>query len=266
MVTGPLFLAILLGLLFSPIFKELVYVWINSEAYHHGFFVAAYLLFLAWESRKSAQVRETFCCTSTAVGLILACAARLLLLSGASHGALFIAGIGMIFILFSLTKDEDYKSMIYPSIIVLFAFPIPQGIYALLTTHLQLVVSATSATIISLLDIPVVLNGNLLVTDKATYGVIGACSGIRSLIACLFFAVVFCRQMVNGWRHQAFFVFTVIPITMFVNTIRITTTAYIDYHHGVNIHDYTAYVAWGVMAAILYGTAVLLRRNENADI
>lgn len=149
----------------------------------------------------------------------------------------------------------------------LLSAPFPPGMYTRLALGLQLMVTSNVLHTLHLLGIAATQHGNIIDLAKASVGVEDACSGVRSLISCIFAGVFFSATLVR--RPSARFVLIAIsaPLALLMNFIRsLTLTLLAD--SGVNIsgtwHDITGFAVLGVTAAILGGFALLLEAREKA--
>jgi exosortase len=147
----------------------------------------------------------------------------------------------------------------------LLSAPIPPGTYARLTLGLQLWVSENVLRALHLLGVPALRQGNVIQLAAGSVGVEEACSGVRSLISCVFAGLFFSATLVRRpWARVALIVLSV-PLALLMNFIRsLALTLFAN--RGVDIsgtwHDVTGFAVLGVTAALLAGLALLLERRE----
>ncbi len=146
--------------------------------------------------------------------------------------------------------------------------PIPPGTYLRLTLSLQLWVSEAVLRSLHLLGIAAVRHGNIIDLANTAVGVEEACSGIRSLISCIFAAFFFSATLVQRPWARALILLLAAPLALLMNFIRsLALTLLVN--GGVDIagtwHDVTGFAVLGVTAAILGGLALLLERGAAAD-
>lgn len=141
--------------------------------------------------------------------------------------------------------------------------PIPPGTYSRLTLSLQLSVSEHVLSALHLLGIAATRNGNVIELANTSVGVAEACSGVRSLISCIFAGFFFAASMVRRPWARALIILLAAPIALVMNFLR-SLLLTIMANRGVDItgswHDITGFAVLGVTAAILGGLALLLER------
>lgn len=150
----------------------------------------------------------------------------------------------------------------------LLSTPIPPGTYTRLTLTLQLGVSEAVLRSLHLLGIAAVRHGNIIDLANTAVGVEDACSGVRSLISCLFAAVFFSATLVRRIWARALILALAAPLALIMNFLRSLTLTLLA-NSGVDIsgtwHDVTGFAVLGVTAALLGGLAVVLERGTNRN-
>lgn len=143
--------------------------------------------------------------------------------------------------------------------------PIPPGTYSRLTVGLQLWVSESVLRTLHVLGIAAIRHGNIIELARATVGVEEACSGIRSLLSCIFAGLFFSATLVTRPWARAAIVALAAPLALAMNFLRSLTLTLLA-NRGVDIsgtwHDLTGFAVLGVTAAILVGIALLLERGK----
>ena len=147
----------------------------------------------------------------------------------------------------------------------LLSAPIPPGTYSRLTLGLQLMVTENTLRALHVLGVAAVRHGNIIELARATVGVEEACSGVRSLLSCVFAGLFFSATLVRGPWARAFLIALSAPLALLMNFIRsLTLTLLVN--SGVDIagtwHDATGFAVLGVTAVLLGGLALLLERRE----
>jgi exosortase len=142
--------------------------------------------------------------------------------------------------------------------------PLPPGTYTRLTLGLQLWVSDGVMRALGILGVAAHQQGNIIELGRGTVGIEEACSGVRSLVSCVFAGVLFSAALVRRpWARFAVIVLSA-PLALVMNFIRsLLLTLLVN--AGVRIegawHDATGYSVLVLTAAILFGTAVALDRG-----
>ena len=147
----------------------------------------------------------------------------------------------------------------------LLSSPFPNGFYSRLTLGLQLLVSENTLRALHLLGIAAVRHGNIIELARATVGVEEACSGVRSLISCVFAGLVFSATLVRRPAARALIIGLSAPLALVMNFLRSFLLTLLA-NSGVEIagtwHDATGFAVLGVTAVILGGLALLLEHGE----
>jgi len=146
--------------------------------------------------------------------------------------------------------------------------PIPPGTYSRLTSGLQLWVSGGVVRTLGLLGIAAHREGNIIELARGTVGIEEACSGVRSLISCVFAGVLFSAALTRRPWARVLIIVLSAPLALAMNFIRsLTLTLLVN--RGVRIegawHDLTGYSVLVVTAAILVGVAIALDRGAPAE-
>ena len=147
----------------------------------------------------------------------------------------------------------------------LLSAPLPPGTYSRLTLALQLWISEFVLRALHLLGIAAIRHGNIIETATAAVGVEEACSGIRSLISCVFAGFLFSATLVRRPAARALIIGLSVPLALAMNFLRSLTLTLLA-NSGVNIagawHDATGFAVLGVTAALLGGLALLLEHGS----
>ncbi|HEY4299318.1 MAG TPA: exosortase/archaeosortase family protein, partial [Candidatus Didemnitutus sp.] len=136
----------------------------------------------------------------------------------------------------------------------IFAAPLPSGTYARLTTLLQGEITTNVLHVLHLLGIPAQQRGNVLELASTTVGVAEACSGVRSLLSCIFAGIFFAGWHVRAPGRRVVLLVAAPLLALLMNLLRSLTLTLMA-NAGWSIegfwHDTTGF-------AILLGTAVIL--------
>jgi exosortase len=145
--------------------------------------------------------------------------------------------------------------------------PFPPGSYSRLTLGLQLWVSGSVMHALGLLGVAAHREGNVIELARGTVGIEEACSGVRSLISCVFAAVLFSAALVRRPWARVLLIALSAPLALAMNFIRsLALTLLVN--AGVRVegtlHDVTGYAVLAATAAILLLLAVALDRGAAA--
>lgn len=149
------------------------------------------------------------------------------------------------------------------------SLPLPPGTYGSLTLNLQLWVSERVLQALHLLGIPAIQNGNIIELPYTTVGVEEACSGVRSLLSCIYAGFFFSAAFVRHWLSRGLILVLAPLIAIGMNFVRSLTLTLLA-HRGVDIegtwHDATGFAILGITAVILGALALGLERLEPKDL
>jgi len=141
--------------------------------------------------------------------------------------------------------------------------PLPPGTYTRLTLGLQLRVSESVVRALDLLGVAAHRQGNIIELAHGTVGIEEACSGVRSLVSCVFAAILFSAALTRRPAARLLLIALSVPLALVMNFLRsLALTLLVN--RGVRIegawHDSTGYGVLLVTAAILAWLAIALDR------
>jgi exosortase D (VPLPA-CTERM-specific) len=120
-----------------------------------------------------------------------------------------------------------------PVLHLVYMLPLPAVLYYKLSTWLQLISSELGVWFLRLLDVPVFLEGNIIDLGVMQLHVAEACSGLRYLFPILSFSYIFAVLYKGPMWHKAVLLVSAVPITVFMNSVRIAIAGTIANAYGV---------------------------------
>jgi exosortase len=254
----------LLVVCYAPILRELVHVWATNDDMGHGFFVLPVAAFIAWRRRNLLTAEPArsnpWGLAILAWGCLQAIAATLAAELYTQRLAVVITLTGMVFY---LGGRAWLRILRFPLFLLLFMIPIPQIIYSQLTFRLQETATILAEMILNVIGIPVLRSGNLLELPSQTLNVAEACSGIRSMLALAFLALVYAYfREDRRWVRGLLFLCSV-PIAIGANAIRVAVTGVLsqmnnEWATGV-YHEAEGYVVFAIALAALIGVHAFVK-------
>ena len=261
--------------------------WRQNADLSHGFFMPVVFLLLLHESRAGTP-RFLPGSRLTLASLLALLLAGLLALAASglyaaslswSHDLVAFTLTGSLILLLAAglvvfsTDSIRLLSFNWSAVVALglwlLCAPIPPGTYTRLTLGLQLMVSENVLRALHLLGVAAVRHGNVLELARATVGIEEACSGVRSLVSCVFAGLFFSASLVRGPWSRALLIVLSAPLALGMNFLRSLTLTLLA-NSGVNIagpwHDLTGFAVLGVTAVLLAGLAVLLERKSSPGV
>ena len=139
--------------------------------------------------------------------------------------------------------------------------PLPSGTYARITLELQSWVSGGVIDVLQFIGVPARQHGNIIELTRTTVGVEEACSGIRSLLSCLYASFFFAAWLVRAPFARALLIGLAPVLALGMNFIRSLSLTLMA-NAGIEIsgfwHDATGFSILGLTAVVLAGLALKL--------
>lgn len=218
-------LGALVLLCYAPMIAGMAGIWATDSDMGHGFFVPVIAGYIVWQQKE--ELRNTPL-QPTWRGLILVlwgAAQYLLATLGVelflSRSALIVTLAGTVW---TVAGTAWLKKLAFPLLLLCFMVPIPAVIFNSITFPLQMLATRLADGALTVLNVPVLREGNILELSSGKLEVVEACSGIRSLLSLTFLSLVygyFFEQ--RRWVRAMLFVMTV-PIAILANGGRVTLT------------------------------------------
>lgn len=152
-----------------------------------------------------------------------------------------------------------------PVLHLIFMLPLPNILYWKVSTSLQLVSSEIGVAFISMMGIPVFLDGVIIDLGVYKLHVAEACSGLRYLFPVLSFSYIFAVLYTGPTWHKAVLLVSAAPITVLMNAVRIGIIGVMVEHTGIEwvegfTHFFEGWVIFMTCIAILFGLAIVMQR------
>ena len=209
----------------APVLQALVRQWYDDQDMGHGFFVPAIAAYIAWQKREELLAQPL---VTNWWGLLIVVYAALQSYLASLGAELFLARTAFVFSLIGavlfLGGTRVARALAFPLFLLFFMVPIPAILYNQVTFPLQLLASRTATTILSIAQIPVLREGNILELPNKTLSVVEACSGIRSLLSLSFLSLVYGYFFEKSARVRIALFLSTIPIAVLANSSRVTFT------------------------------------------
>lgn len=223
--------------------------WQNSPEYNYGLLVPPLVILMLWRdlARTDARISGGWLGTGLVVfGLLLGLVEFLSQTRFPGLVGLFVTVIG----LFIAWQGEMRARRVWPGLVfLLFGLPMANGIQVILTSALQLVSSVGAVAVIRAFDIPVLREGNIIDLGSIKLQVAEACSGLRYMFPLATFSFLCAYLFIGNPVQKAVIFLTSIPITIFMNIIRIGVTGILADDFGVAaaegfFHDFEGWVIY----------------------
>jgi exosortase len=252
---------------FWPVYPELVHTWLTHSNNSHGILVPLISAFFAWNKREELSRAATR--SSYWGGIILAASMAVYVI--AYTGQVAVATRLMIvtsligLVLFNYGR-EVFGILKFPLIYLVFMVPVPVSIYSLVAFPLQLFATKVSHFLISLVQIPVYREGNMLYFVQTQLEVAQACSGLRSMMAFVMLSVLFAYLIDRGWGKRILLVASAIPLAIFANIVRVTGTGILAHFYGGDVargflHEFSGLAVFAFGFVLMFLLYWLLNRE-----
>ncbi len=216
---------VLLIVVYLPTLIALVNQWATDEDVGHGFFVPVVAAYVAWTRRdKLMELEWKPAWWGVAIllwGVFQSIVGTLGVELFLQRTALLVTLVGILLVLGGMPV---IRALAFPLSLLVFMIPIPAVIYNQITFPLQLFASRVAEAVLTMINIPVLRDGNVLELASQPLSVAEACSGIRSLLSLTFLALVYSYFFDSKvWMRWALLV-GVVPIAILANAGRVTIT------------------------------------------
>lgn len=195
----PLAIAAALAFLYFTVLQKLGRDWWHDENYSHGLLIPFIIGYILWQERKrfeQVRTRPAFWFGAIGIGCSL-----LALWAGTAGAELFAQRVSLVVMLASVAiyfwGFRLLRLIAVPLSLLVLAIPIPQIVFNKIAFPLQLFASRCAVGAMTLFDIPVLRQGNIIelmplgATQPKKLAVVEACSGIRSLMTLVTLAVLY---------------------------------------------------------------------------
>ncbi len=166
---------------------------------------------------------------------------------------------------------EQGKLMWVPVLHLVFMLPLPGVLYYKLSTFLQGVSSELGVWFLTLMNVPVFLDGNIIDLGILKMHVAEACSGLRYLFPIMSFSYVFSVLYKGPWWHRAVLLISAAPITVLMNSVRIAIAGWLVQYLGESHlegfqHFFEGWVIFMFSVIILFLLAWVMLKLQNSQM
>jgi len=258
--------------------------WRQNPDLSHGFLAPFIFCLLVWESRRLGPLRWVRPSGWTAAAQVVLAVAAVVLFALAG---LFAASVGwthalVLFLLalcyaclllggLGLLADERVRVLPFNWInltailLWILVAPLPTGTYYRLTLALQSWVTGGVMEVLQFLGVPAQQHGNVIELARTTVGVEEACSGVRSLLSCVYAGFFLAAWQLNRPWRRILLIGLAPLLALLMNFIRSLTLTLLA-NAGVDIggawHDATGFAILGLTTVILVLVAMRLESKE----
>ncbi len=226
-VVPALLAAALFVALYSRPMRLLAWDWWNNPEAGHGLLLAPLAVWLVWRSGVRANATP-----NVKLGLLIIFGAVLIRYMSGLAAELYTMKMSMVMALAGFTVFAyGFRQLIawwLPFTVLWLSVPLPELVTSTLALPLQFKASQMGAALLSWREIPVRLNGNVIMLPGGhQLFVAEACSGLRSLTALLSLGVLLGGMTLASAPGRLLLVLAAIPIAIVINGIRVFLTGFL---------------------------------------
>lgn len=218
-------LAIFIGVLYAGVLFRLAQDWIHDPDYSHGFLIPLFSGYLVWRMRRKLArlpIRPSWW------GFVGILGSLSVLVVGRLGAELFLTRSSFVFLLASIVLFflgwRWLRTLVFPLACLFLMIPIPAIIFDQISLPLQFFASHVASSLLTLVGVPVLREGNIIHLPALTLEVAEACSGIRSLISLFALAIIYGYFLESSIWRRVVLVAAAVPIAVITNAMRIMGT------------------------------------------
>jgi exosortase len=218
-------LALLLAFLYHHILVLLVKDWWDDPNFSHGFLIPFFSGYLIWRDRKrlaALPIKPAW------FGLVVIAGALTILVVGVLGSEFFLSRSSLLFLLAGLVIYFGgwglFRSILFPWAFLFLMIPIPAIIFNQIAFPLQILASRLASTLLELVGVPVLQQGNIIQLASMPLEVAEACSGIRSLMSLGALAIIYGYFLEPKMPWRIVLAVAAIPIAVVSNSLRVVGT------------------------------------------
>lgn len=228
-VVPALLAAALFVALFSRPMRLLGWDWWNNPEAGHGLLLAPLAVWLVWRAGVRANATP-----NVKLGLLIIFGAVLIRYMSGLAAEMYTMKMSIVMALAGFTVFAyGFRQLIawwLPFTVLWLSVPLPELVISSLALPLQFRASEMGAALLSWREIPVRLNGNVIMLPGGhQLFVAEACSGLRSLTALLSLGVLLGGMTLTSASGRLLLVLAAIPIAIVINGIRVFLTGFLVY-------------------------------------
>lgn len=262
LVTAVLFVA-----LFSRPMRLLASDWWNNPEAGHGLLLAPLAVWLVW--RGGVRIGAS---PNVRLGLLIMAGAVLIRYASGLAAELYTMKVSALMALAGLTVFAyGFRQLLawwLPFTIFWLSIPLPELVTSALALPLQFKASEMGAAMLSWREIPVLLNGNVIMLPGGhQLFVAEACSGLRSLTALLSLGVLLGGMTLVSAPGRLLLVIAAIPIAILINGVRVFLTGFLVFFVSPELgegfmHTTEGWLMFLIAFVLLGGVAWIVSQME----
>jgi exosortase len=251
---------------FGSTLAETARAWSEAAEYSHGYLVPGFALVLLWLRRDRldrAALRPSWW------GLPVLIAGFALRFGGTYFYFVFLDQVALLPCLAGLCLGLGGRAAwrwAWPAILFLaFMIPLPFSVATALSGPLQRLATVVSTFLLQTLGLPALAEGNVILINDASIGIVEACSGLRMLMVFFALATGVALFIKRPMADKVFVLVSAVPIALISNIVRITVTGVLHETVGGEranafFHDWAGYLMMPLGLGMLWAELAVLKR------
>jgi exosortase len=253
------------ALLYSGILNRLVHQWWNDDNFSHGFVVPFFTVYFVWQDRKRLAALPI---APSWLGLVVIAGAMLMLVVGVLGAELFLSRSSLVFLLGGLVIHflgwAQFRAVFFPWAFLFLGIPIPAVLFNQIAFPLQLLASQIASSLLPLMGVPTLREGNVIHLPVMDLEVVEACSGIRSLVSLGTLAVIYGYFLERRIPNRVSLALSAIPIAVLANSLRVVGTGLLGTYWDPDkatgfFHSFSGWVLFLLSLMMLFGLHSAMR-------
>ncbi len=248
---------------FQQSLSQMVLFWYENEIFHHGFTVfplAAWVLYSVDLRTLNWSVPGWVVYLLAAVVVVVWYIAYVTQIAALEQ----IAAIALLVTLFGIFfGGQALLSAWFPLSVLFFAVPVGEE----LIPYLQILTTQLATFLMPLAGMPFYSEGLYIHTSRGTFFVAEACSGVKFLVACVFFGYACMYLFFTSIKKRILYLAFCILLPLVANGLRVFITVLVGEIFGmeyVNGFDHIVY-GWLLFVLVFMGQLFIALRYQEAD-
>ena len=246
---------------------RLVGQWRDDDNYSHGFLIVPLAIYFAWTRRAALRAAALH---PSSWGLLLVALSLAAFVAGVAAAELFVARVSIVGVaagaILFVCGPRHLRLLAFPVGFLLLMIPPPEILFNHFALPLQLFASSTGEVVLRGAGVPVLRDGNVLELATMRLEVAEACSGIRSIVSLLTFALVLAEFSGCSRGRMALLAAATVPIAVFANATRVAATGLAAHAWGPQVAEGFLHSSAGLLVFVAAVVVLLIVERATARV
>ena len=242
--------------------------WQKAD-FTYCYYIPFMVIYFIWEKRQALSMHPS---RPSWTGLLPLALGIFFYLLGELGGVHMIIYFSMWFMIVGLCWIElgwkKLQIIAFPLFLILTTFPPPKFLLLKITFQLKLLASQLGVALLHVFGMSAYREGNIIDLGFTQLQVVDACSGLRYLIPLIILGLLLAHLTKLSWWKKVVLVVSTIPISIFVNGIRIASVGFLYQFWGPVVaeglfHDFAGlFIVLPALGILLFEMVVLKRLGK----